>query len=77
MTAFAVGALIFGLYVITANWRDYGRILNPRRQPAKASADALLQTAMAPEEDTSLADGNGEATVHAQAGEPVQQAEER
>lgn len=75
VTAYAVGALIFGLYVITANWRDYGHILNPRRPPAKTSADALLQAALAPDESTALAEATSEATVNPQPIEPIQQTE--
>ncbi len=72
VSAYAVGALLFGLYVIFANWRDYGHILAPhRRRPAKA--DLLLQSAVAPEGSTALAEATGEATVHPQPIEPMQE----
>ncbi len=66
VSTFALGALMFGLYVIFANWRDYGHILAPRRrQPAKA--DALLQAAAAPQANAAPTD---EITVHSRAIEP-------
>ncbi|MGH9509221.1 MAG: CorA family divalent cation transporter, partial [Terriglobales bacterium] len=73
VSLFALGALMFGLYVIFANWRDYGHILAPRHRPLKA--DLLLQSAMAPPESPELAEVGGETTAHPQPIEPMQQPE--
>jgi hypothetical protein len=45
VSVFALGALAFGLFVILANWRDYGRILAPRKKAPKL--DIIMQSSLA------------------------------
>jgi hypothetical protein len=70
---FALGALMFGLYVIFANWRDYGHILAPRHKPLKA--ELLLQSAAVPEEPRSFVEDSDLSALHPQPCEPTEQAE--
>ena len=70
-SAYALGALIFGLYVIVANWRDYGHILAPRQQVPKA--DTMLESAAPPEGSNALAEATAETPTYPQPIEPMQQ----
>jgi hypothetical protein len=73
VSLFALGALMFGLYVIFANWRDYGHILAPRHKPLKA--ELLLQSAAVPEGPRSFVEDSDLSALHPQPCEPTQQAE--